>query len=81
MKIHGLVKMVKTQMKQKDDINSGKRNDISIFLFANKKILKNGKTNFLKYYYLDYVIEEIYNKFKDEDGFLYIEYSETPSLG
>ena len=44
--------------------------EVSIYLFVNDKILPG----------MDYV-STIYEKYKDEDGFLYVKYSGEPTFG
>ena len=44
--------------------------EVSIYLFVNNKILPG----------MDYV-STIYDKYKDEDGFLYVKYSGEPTFG
>lgn len=47
-----------------------KRPDVTYYFYANNKILKPSDR-----------IVEIYEKNKNEDGFLYLKISEIPSLG
>ena len=44
--------------------------DVAIYLFVNSKLIKT-----------DQVIGDIYNKYKDEDNFLYLEVGDLPSYG
>eukprot|EP01017_Pseudomicrothorax_dubius_P034677 TRINITY_DN477_c0_g1_i4.p1 TRINITY_DN477_c0_g1~~TRINITY_DN477_c0_g1_i4.p1 ORF type:complete len:123 (+),score=33.17 TRINITY_DN477_c0_g1_i4:41-409(+) len=45
--------------------------DKTLFLFANGKTVLTSNMK----------LEEVYQKYKDEDGFLYLMYSDTASLG
>ena len=59
----------------------------ALYLFVSKTdMLKPGIIFRFFYFfiflnYLDTSIAEVYEKYKDKDGFLYIEYSEFPTFG
>ena len=46
-------------------------------------LLNNSRSNFLTLYYslLDTTVGELYNKYKGEDGFLYVEFAELDTYG